>query len=54
MATITTLHVTSSYQQTPVHVAASNHRDYTVECLVKKRADVNIKDESGVGETMIR
>ena len=45
--------VTFSYQQTPLHVAASNNRDYTVECLVKKGADMNIKDESGVCESVL-
>ena len=42
--------VTFSYQQTPLHVAASNDRDYTVEYLVKNGADMNIKDEKGVSE----
>ena len=40
--------VTFSYQQTPLHVAASKGRDYTVEYLVKKAADMNIKDKKGV------
>ena len=40
--------VTFSYQQTPLHVAASKGRDYTVECLVKKGAHMNIKDKKGV------
>ena len=39
--------VTFSYQQTPLHVAASKGRDYTVECLVEKGADMNIKDKNG-------
>ena len=38
------------YQWTPLHVAASKGRDYTVECLVKKGANVNIKDKTGVSE----
>ena len=37
-----------TYQQTPLHVAASNGRDYTVEYLVTKGADMNIKDKNGV------
>ena len=37
-----------SYQQTPLHVAASKGHDYTVEYLVKKRANMNIKDKKGV------
>ena len=47
------LSVSFSYQQTPLHVAASNGRDYTVECLVKKGADINIKDKTGVRETIL-
>ena len=41
-----------SYQQTPLHVAASKGHDYTVECLVNKRADMNIKDKKGVSEKL--
>ena len=52
MVIIATLLVTFSYQQTPLHVAASNGRDYTVEWLVKKGADVNIKDKRGVSEKL--
>jgi len=40
------------YQKTPLHVAASKGRHYTVECLVKKGADINIKDKTGVCETI--
>ena len=40
--------VTFSSQQTPLHVAASKGRDYTVEYLVKKGANMNIKDKKGV------
>ena len=40
--------VTFSYQQTPLHVAAIKGHDYTVECLVKKGANMNIKDKNGV------
>ena len=43
---------TFSYQQTPLHVAASKGRDYTVENLVKKGADMNIKDKNGVSEKL--
>ena len=53
MAIIATLLVTFSYQKTPLHVAASNRRDYTVEYLAKKGADMNIKDTSGVCETIL-
>ena len=44
--------VTFSYQQTPLHVAASKGHDYTVEYLVKKGADMDIKDKKGVSEKL--
>jgi len=44
--------VTFSYQQTALHVAASKGHDYTVECLVKKGAAINIKDKKGVCEKL--
>ena len=53
MAIIETFLVSVSYQQTPLHVAASNGRDYTAECLVKKGADINMKDKTGVRETIL-
>ena len=53
MAIIATFLVTLSCQETPLHVAASNGRDYTVECLVKKEAGMNIKDKTGVCETIL-
>ena len=48
MAIIALKSVTFFYQRTPLHVAASKGRDYTVECLVQKGADMNIKDKTGV------
>ena len=53
MAIIAIFLVTFSHQQTALHVAANNCRDYTVECLVKKGADMNIKDKKGVCETIL-
>ena len=53
MAITATFFVTFSYQQTPLHVAASKGRDYTGECLVKKGADINIKDKNGVCVTIL-
>ena len=41
---------TFSYQQTPLHVAARKGRDYTVEYLVNKGADMNSEDKKGVHE----
>ena len=48
MAIIAAISVTISCQHTPLHLAASQGRDYTVECLVKRGADMNIKDKTGV------
>ena len=48
MTIIATLLVTFSCQQTPLHAAAGNRRDFTVERLVEKGADMNIKDKNGV------
>ena len=45
--------VTFSYQRTPLHVAASKGHDYTVEWLVKKGADMNTKDKTGVHKTIL-
>ena len=53
MAIIETFLVTFSYQRTPLHVAASKGRDYTVEFLVKKEAEMNIRDKTGVCETIL-
>ena len=44
--------VTFSYQQTPLHVAASKGYDNTVEWLVKEGADMDIKDKKGVSENL--
>ena len=44
--------VTSFYQKSPLHVAASNRHDYTVDCLARNEADMNIKDKTGVRETI--
>ena len=43
----------SVYQQTPLHIAATEDHDYTVKCLVEKTADVNIKDMNGVCVTTL-
>ena len=48
IATTSFKFVTFSYQQTPLHVAASNGSDYIVKCLVKKGADMNLRDRKGV------
>ena len=44
----------SLFQQTPLHIAASKGRDYTVKFLLDKGAHVNFKDKNGVGETILR
>ena len=46
--------ISFSYQQTPLHVAASKAHDYTVEYLVKKGADKDIKDKTGVRVTILQ
>ena len=40
-------------QQTPMHTATKEGNEYTVDGLVKLGADINIKDKSGVSETLI-
>ena len=35
-------------QRTPLHIAVEENKMDTVECLVKKGADINIKDDGGV------
>lgn len=40
------------YQQTPLHIAAREGHDYTVECLVKKGADISFKDKDGVSVSL--
>ena len=40
-------------QCTPLHVAASKGHDYTVKYLVKKGADIGIKDKAGVRKTIL-
>ena len=40
-------------QRTPLHVATSKGRDYTVECLVEIGANINIKDTAGVSMTTL-
>ena len=39
----------SLHQQTLLHIAASKNYEHTVECLVDEGADINIKDNTGVG-----
>ena len=44
----TTVLFVSMYQRTPLHTAAKEGYRYTVEYLVKKGADITIKDDKGV------
>ena len=39
------------YQRTPLHIAARENYERTVECLVDKGAGINIKDKAGVSHT---
>ena len=43
----------SLYQWTPLHVAAKEGRDHTVEQLVNRGADISIKDKNGVSMTIL-
>ena len=38
----------SPHQDTPLHLAAFNGFTDTVQCLIEKGAEINIKDNSGV------
>ena len=40
----------SPHQLTPLHLAADNGHTDTVQCLIEKGADVNIKDDDGVSK----
>ena len=53
IATYSLESVTFFYQWTALHVAASKDWNYTVECLVKKGADMDIKDKNGVCESIL-
>ena len=41
----------SFYQRAPLHIAANEGFRYTVESLVKKGAEIMIKDKKGVSVT---
>ena len=41
------------YQRTPLHIAAKEGFNHTVDSLVKKGANINIKDKKGVSGTGI-
>ena len=43
----------SLHQWTPLHAAASKGHDYTVECLLKRGANINMKDKAGVRRTIL-
>ena len=45
---ISTFFVFPHYQRTPLHFAARENYERTVECLVDKGADINIRDVAGV------
>ena len=50
----TTLKVAPFFnQRSPLHAAASKGHDYTAECLLKRGADINIKDKDGVSMTIL-
>ena len=39
------------YQRTPLHIATREGHENTAKCLVKKGADISIKDKDGVSVT---
>ena len=41
------------YQQTPLHLAAKEGRDYTARCLVENKANIDSKDNNGVSMTIL-
>lgn len=43
----------SFYQLTALHIAARDGLDYKVEGLIKKGAEVNVKDNDGVSVTTV-
>ena len=43
----------SLYQRTPLHIAVKEGQEYTVECLVKIGADINIQDNDKVTDTIL-
>ena len=40
------------HQQTPMHTAAKNGNEFIMKSLVKLGADINIKDNDGVRESI--
>ena len=53
MIIVTETNVFSLSQQTPMHTAAKEGNEYTMDGLVKLGADIYIKDKDGVSETLI-
>ena len=41
------------FQQTPLHIAVREGYKHTVDCLVTKGANINIKDNDAVSEAII-
>ena len=52
VVTILSLLILPHYQRTPLHIAARENYERTVECLVDKGAGINIKDKAGVSHTI--
>ena len=41
------------YQRTPIHIAAKEGHEFSVKTLVKKGADIRIRDNDGVSHRII-
>jgi len=47
------VHDHSLPQQTPLHIAAREGYEHTLECLITVGTDINIKDKNGVCTTIL-
>ena len=45
--------IIGSFQQTPLHIAVRQGYKHTVECLIMEGADISVKDNDAVSDTII-